>query len=497
MAVTLRGTQTGTSLAGAPITVNMPAGTVEGDVCYVLIMSNSTADRIFTEASGTWAKLIDLYTNGSSGDVNCALFRKVMGAVPNTSITVSIDAGSSAMAGIAISLDGADLSNPEDVAVQSATGIGASDPDCPSITPITPGAWALALAASSEVDVVSNAPAGYSNLVNLIHTSNINLMFSTKEVAVAAPEDPAAYADIAADATDSWVALTVAVRPASVSVSGGVSRMTLLGSGGAGGGSVGGPPDPEFLLFDEFRIGDVSMHGFVDLLVIYESAMVRPGDADTDPPNAAYLDGFFQDLRADVGDVRISLDYEAWDLVASSGSATGINLTILQYYITLVNAARNHFSDVGLYGELSERYTGFLTGGADNPTRLANWKARAQQMQPLWDVVTTIYPSFYFINPVDDNESQRDLWYTENLSLIHLRAPGKLVIPFMWPRIHSSVNPAIPYVPGPYWRSSLESLRSLGYDGFAGWMQAGDVDPRTLNPVPAWWNETVDFTATV
>lgn len=493
----LRGTSTAVSTAGAPVTVNMPPGTVQGDLCLLFVMSASTGDRILTENSGTWNKLLDQYVNGSTDDVNAAFFRKIQGVTPDTSVTVSLDTGSSQMAAVLVVWDGADLSSPEDVPIVVTTGTGAGDPDSDPITTITDGAVVVTFMASSENDAITNPPTGYGDLVDIQQGANISVAAATKTIATAGVEDPGAWADIAATAGDCWLTLTYAIRPESLSAVGVAGRMLLLG---AGGRTIVDPgPTPEnFLLFDEFRIGDISQYGFVDIHVVYESAMVAPGDADTDPPDPVYLDGFFQDLRADLGDIRLCLDYEQWMLISASGSATGVNLTALQYYITLVNAAKAHFTDVGLYGELSERYTGFLTGSpADNITRLANWKSRAIQMQPLWDIVDTVYPSFYFINPVDDNEADRDLWYSENLSVIQLRAPGRLIIPFMWPRIHSSVNPNIPFAPGPYWRSSLESLRSLGYDGFAGWMQAGDTDPRILNPVPDWWTETVAFAATV
>lgn len=257
-----------------------------------------------------------------------------------------------------------------------------------------------------------------------------------------------------------------------------------------------------FLMFDEGRIGDISMYGFLDLEVIYENAMVAPGDANTDPPDAAFLNTFFANYAADNPSINsIVLDYEAWNLITDNNSPTGVSSTAVGYYVTLLNAAKAHFTNVGLYGEVPERYTLYLNFPPGHPTfvsRRANWFARAILLQNIWDLVDTIWPSFYYINPVYVNEDDRDMWYEDSFEMIGLRASAsKPSYPFMWPRIHNSVDPAMPYISGPYWRSSLEKLRAVGYEGFALWLFSSDVDPRTLTPVPAWWLETVDFSTTV
>lgn len=489
MSISVRGTATGTATTGAPVSVTLPVGTAQGDVCYLFVMSNSTADRVFTEQSGTWTKLADLYISGTSDDCNVAVFRKVQGATPDTAVTVSMDAGSSGQAALLFVFDGVDGTNPEDAPLVSVTAAGAADPDPPSITTVSDNAVVLAAGFASDADVVTNAPAGYSGLVNLVHQTNISITGAIKAVTPAGAENPAAFADIAIGAGDSSIAISIALRPEPVTAPV-ISRMCLLGVGGGTSGII--TPAQQFVGYDEFRYGDVSEFGFIDLLVIYQSAMVAPGDTSTSPPDPAFLDDLFAQYKSDNPLLdKIVLDYEAWGNPATDATARG-------YFVTLLTACANHFSDPGLYGEIPERYTGMLTGGPANyQSRKDSWFARSALCQDMWDIVTTIYPSFYFINPVNDDEAQRDLWFADNKELCNLRAPGKKIIPFLWPRIHQSVDPNMPDVPGPYWRSTLESLRNLNFDGFAGWAEAGDTDPRIRNPVPAFWPETTSFMATL
>lgn len=262
-----------------------------------------------------------------------------------------------------------------------------------------------------------------------------------------------------------------------------------------------------FLLWDEGRIGDISMHGYLDLDVIYEASMIAPGDNQQSPPNSAFLNAFFLELRdgdggsnPGIGNVHIVLDYEAWLMVSDINSPTGVNQTMVQRYVTLINIAKQYFTQVSLYDSCPERASIYLNFPPGHPTfelRRNNWMSRCALMTALWNVITAVWPSLYYIAPVHQNEDDRDMWYEDNLLICQTNAPGKKVYPFLWPRIHNSVDPAMPYISGPYWRSSLEKLRALGYDGYALWLFSGDVDPRTLTPVPAWWLETVDFSTTV
>jgi len=250
-----------------------------------------------------------------------------------------------------------------------------------------------------------------------------------------------------------------------------------------------------FKVWDEMRSGDKTAFGMADILVVYEADMVRPGDSNTAPPNAAFLNTFFSGLKtANPTIERVCLDYEAWTLITGTGP-TGVNATIVGYYVTLVNAAKAYFSNVGLYGEICERYTQYLNfpvGHATYIQRKADWQARQVLMQAMFDAVDTLYPSFYYINPTHNNADLRDAWYADSIAVCNTRAPGKPVIAFVWPRIHNSVDPLMPEVSGAYWRSTIDTFFTL-CNGIAIWRFSADDDPEARVPIPDWWTEQKDF----
>ena len=245
-----------------------------------------------------------------------------------------------------------------------------------------------------------------------------------------------------------------------------------------------------FLAFDEMRIGSVSGTGLTDLLMVYQSAITAPGDSgDTDPPNVSFLNTTFTNLKnASPSVERVVFDQEGW----WDGNVIPANR--IQFYLTLIETAKNYWADVGVYSGIPERYTGHLTGGSANAQRKANWIARNGSLQQIWDAVNSVYPSFYFINPTHNNATLRDQWYQDNLDVCEQFAPGKPVYPVFWPRVHQSVDPNMPYIGGTYFRSAINYIYTNNpTGGLTMWLQAGNADPRQENPVPDWWTELVDF----
>lgn len=216
MAITQVGTAV-TNLAASgvtAITVNLPTGVAENDVAYGIVMSSQLSDVTCSESSGTWAKLADLYANGSTNDTNFAVFRKVQGASPDASITMTARVTNGGILGICFALRGVDTTTPEDAVVATDTATGATSPNPPEVTSVTNGAWILALAGASDPDVVSNGPTGYTFIESVEQTVR-NAMAAYLEKATAGAEDPGAFTDVTSDADDSWCAATIAVRPAS------------------------------------------------------------------------------------------------------------------------------------------------------------------------------------------------------------------------------------------------------------------------------------------
>jgi hypothetical protein len=207
----LVGITRGVAGAAGSIAINLPAGVQENDVVYAAVASTSTADQDVTETSGTWQELTDLYANDTT-DLNFAVYRKVMGASPDASITMDAAGTTANHVGVVVVLRGVDTTTPEDAATTTAQAIDSGTPNNPAITTVTNHAWVLAFAASSEGDFTTVGPAGYLD-VSCQNSTNVSIIVSRKKVDTAGAEDPGTYANIVGTTADSWTAATVAVRP--------------------------------------------------------------------------------------------------------------------------------------------------------------------------------------------------------------------------------------------------------------------------------------------
>jgi hypothetical protein len=244
-------------------------------------------------------------------------------------------------------------------------------------------------------------------------------------------------------------------------------------------------PKPAFTLYNEMK--SVPSLPLPDILVIYEGQLHASGVSGEAAPDPAFLRQSFAAIKAaNPGVTMVVLDQESW---WTNGR---VEPAQVPWYVTLVNVAKEFWSDVGLYG-FPERYTGFLTGSAaDNPLRLDSWKNR--QAPEIAAAVTFFCPSFYFINPVHNNETKRNLWIDTYVDWCNpAGVPSQRIVPFLWPRIHGSVDPTTPWVDGPTWRSTLNKVRER-CQGAVIFGRSGndDPDPRPSTP---WWLETEAFLA--
>lgn len=203
------------------ITVPMPAGLKRGDVVVAVVAHGSTANQTFSEAGGTWTPVADLYGN-STRDSNCGVFLKQMGDTPDTNVTINTTGGSFNHVGLTYGLRGIDLTTPQDVAATTTTATNTGNINSLAIVPVTDGAIALTLGASGALiaSLSITAPAGYSNMVTKVHsTSNISVACAMKTVSPAASENAANYVFSTSDASSSYAAVAMALRPgASISV---------------------------------------------------------------------------------------------------------------------------------------------------------------------------------------------------------------------------------------------------------------------------------------
>jgi hypothetical protein len=218
MAISHVGTSVGSSGGtGTALSVNMPVGVQQGDVAYALMGGSAGTARTITENSGTWTQLGGgTLTAADTLDASFALFRKVMGATPDTTCDCTASADLTSRVGLIKVIRGVDTTTPEDATTTTATGSDSPDPDPASITTVTDGAWVIAFVGSTQGGTYT-FPGDYGNTVSESAADNeSSAAAADKLIATAGAEDPGIF-DVGAGGTaDSWVAFTVAARPAEV-----------------------------------------------------------------------------------------------------------------------------------------------------------------------------------------------------------------------------------------------------------------------------------------
>jgi len=198
---------------------------VEDDVVYVgySIGSSSDADRDVTIVTSGYTELADLFSNGSSQESNLGVFRKVMGATPDTALQVG-PTGNNAFAG-AVQVEvwsGVDTTTPEDVTTTTATGSGTDRPNPPSITPTTADAVVTVFGSGASGTGAAFTQSG-SELTNFLSTNSADSTDATIGGGhfewTSGAFDPVVWTGGANLGTNAWCAACVALRPAPLAYS--------------------------------------------------------------------------------------------------------------------------------------------------------------------------------------------------------------------------------------------------------------------------------------
>lgn len=217
------GSLTGTSVNGGDVLINFPGGVQTGDVVYAC-----------TGVDGTVALSSNGYTElqtGTSTNYNAKVWRKVMGASPDSSILFTgTGSATDGMAAVVYILRGVDTTSPEDATTPAATTGNSTNPDGPAITTVTRTAWVLSFASSDVNDTAVVEPTGYSGTLQATanDTRDSTTAVAYKQIDPAGVENPGAWT---AWDTGTWVAITVAVRPAGF--------ITVPVTGVSGTGAIG------------------------------------------------------------------------------------------------------------------------------------------------------------------------------------------------------------------------------------------------------------------
>lgn len=232
MAISFVGSHVGTHAATSAQSVNFSSllneagGTptvLEDDIVFVAVENSSTVDRgdgTLVPSTYTPAHTAD-YRNDAN-DSNFQVSFKVMGATPDTSVSIPASNATTAGVGYAIFVfRGVDTTTPQDTTTLVTGAINTGKANPPAIEPVTSGAWiaVFAGAAVAAGAVFSNAgdlsaTANHFRSATITTTTNdANIGAGLKTDWAAGPFDPAIFGGSTTTNTGSWSAVSVALRP--------------------------------------------------------------------------------------------------------------------------------------------------------------------------------------------------------------------------------------------------------------------------------------------
>lgn len=215
MAISLIGTpQTGVANNGGAVTLTWSTTPIAGDYTIAIVSAPATSSADVS-VSGPYAYTrLAYFTGSSSNHPAIGIFYKKQGASPDTNVVCQGNNGTATdSTAIGYVLRGVDPDTPSDNTPTSAGPTTSTNPAPASIGINTSGAWALVAACSIQtIDTAVTVPSGYENGYRVGgDDSTDNTTAAATKLCASGTESPSSWTDWTAG---SWVALTVAFRPA-------------------------------------------------------------------------------------------------------------------------------------------------------------------------------------------------------------------------------------------------------------------------------------------
>jgi hypothetical protein len=189
----------------------------ENDVVYIAVGVGHTADVDVTITTSGYAELADLFADNTY-DANFGLFRKVMGSTPDTSVDVGPTTSANASGAALIEVwSGVDPTTPEDVTPVTVTGTGTGRPDPPSITPSTAGSvvTVFGVGAALSGNALAQSGAELTDFLSINSPDGVDIAIGGGHFEWSSGAfDPVGWVGGATNISNSWVAASVALRPA-------------------------------------------------------------------------------------------------------------------------------------------------------------------------------------------------------------------------------------------------------------------------------------------
>lgn len=209
---------------GASYSVSLASlGIQTGDIVVVATgtINNGTSQASLT-CSGNNSGAYTTNTAASEGtdtwDCTFKIFYKVMGGTPDTSLSMARAAGAAYGGSTAVHVWRNVNATPIDTTGTAATGTNTGRGDPPAITPANAGAIILACGVGAQAPGGSafTVPSGMSNGVSVYtdgSTSGCGV-FIASDVWISGSYNPAAWTGGSDSTNASWIANTIALRPA-------------------------------------------------------------------------------------------------------------------------------------------------------------------------------------------------------------------------------------------------------------------------------------------
>lgn len=214
----------------------------QNDLVVVGFHLASNTDRAIGVNTAGYAEEAELFANDTY-DANLSVSWKIMGATPDSDVTVGGPGSSTHPARIVIrAYRGVDTTTPMDVTRTTATGINGLLVDPPSITPTTSGSMITVWGVGAAKAAALSTPYASSDLASF----SSGLMSNFYDLAwgvghkdwTSGAFDAAAWTGTESTTTDSWACIVLALRPAAGGITGTLSAAETGSDTFSGSGTV-------------------------------------------------------------------------------------------------------------------------------------------------------------------------------------------------------------------------------------------------------------------
>ncbi len=217
----------GASKNGGNVALTLSSAAASGDVIYLIGGHHTAGGGSYGDSGGTYTQVKAPDTTGAFG---FGVWRLVCTGAVTTVTGLGNGNGNDVTAYACAVYSGADNTTPEDVAIPAYSTATSTNPDAPSIDPVTNDCAILICAISTTADASPGTPSNYATPVLATAsdtTGALQVTISDRIITGSAVEDPPSFGTYS---SGTWKAVTIAVRPAGTNVSANPTGVAATGA---------------------------------------------------------------------------------------------------------------------------------------------------------------------------------------------------------------------------------------------------------------------------